>query len=219
MPLALFDLDNTLIQRNVGFLRWVHEFTAQRDLPPGAVNWFVEADGDGFTPRADLLAAAIERFDLPDEAPALLAAYQERMPDVVDVRPAVLAALDALRTDGWRVGIVTNGDADGQWAKIERVGLPAHVDGWAISGAEGVRKPDPALFALAAARCGGSLADGGWMVGDSREADIAGGRAAGLRTIWIRGCGPQTGGAEPDHAVDDVLPAFALITAAIGSAT
>ncbi|MFI6811893.1 HAD family hydrolase [Nonomuraea sp. NPDC050328] len=48
------------------------------------------------------------------------------------------------------------------------------------SGLEGVRKPDPRLFELAAQRCGG-----GWMVGDDLTADIQGAAAAGLRTIWV----------------------------------
>jgi putative hydrolase of the HAD superfamily len=112
---------------------------------------------------------------------------------------------------------VTNGDVDGQWGKIERLKLPAHVDGWAISGAEGVRKPDPALFAVAVARCGAALDSAGWMVGDSRHADIGGGCAAGLRTIWVRGCGPQAGGADPDREVDDVVAAFGIIAGGISS--
>ncbi|MEV7806919.1 HAD hydrolase-like protein [Microbispora sp. NPDC088329] len=39
--------------------------------------------------------------------------------------------------------------------------------------------------AIAAERCGATLAEGGWMIGDNPTADIAGGRAVGLRTIWI----------------------------------
>ncbi|WP_234323897.1 HAD family hydrolase [Streptomyces sp. NRRL S-481] len=38
---------------------------------------------------------------------------------------------------------------------------------------------------LAAERCGTDLAAGGWMIGDSPEHDVAGGPAAGLRTMWI----------------------------------
>ncbi|MEV6983037.1 HAD hydrolase-like protein [Sphaerisporangium sp. NPDC051017] len=58
-------------------------------------------------------------------------------------------------------------------------------------------KPDIGLFEIAARRCGMDLAGGGWMVGDHLVADIGGGRAAGLRTIWIdRGrYSPSTPGA------------------------
>ncbi|WP_275411746.1 HAD family hydrolase [Winogradskya humida] len=50
----------------------------------------------------------------------------------------------------------------------------------------GVRKPDRRIFELGAEAAGRSLADGGWMIGDHPEYDIAGGAAAGLRTVWLR---------------------------------
>jgi putative hydrolase of the HAD superfamily len=217
MPLALFDLDNTLIDRNGAFLRWVREFASSRGLPDDAVAWFVDNDGDGFVPRGTFFEAAVDRFGLGESVPHLCAEYRRRMPDLVTVRAEVLAGLAGLRSGGWRLGIVTNGDSESQGGKITRLGLGDYVDGWAISEAEGVRKPARALFAVAAARCGAPLDGDGWMVGDSRTADVGGGRAAGLRTIWIRGCGPQAGGDEPDHAVDDVLAAIALIAAGIRS--
>ncbi|GGO07072.1 hypothetical protein GCM10011574_20240 [Microbispora bryophytorum] len=56
------------------------------------------------------------------------------------------------------------------------------VDAYALSGVEGIRKPDVALFEIAAKRCGVTLAEGGWMIGDNLTADIVGGGAAGFRT-------------------------------------
>ncbi|MFC7648345.1 HAD family hydrolase [Streptosporangium lutulentum] len=83
------------------------------------------------------------------------------------------------------MAIVTNGTADNQLGKIQRTGLAEAVDAYALSGVEGIRKPDVGLFEIAAKRCGATLADGGWMIGGHLVADIGGGRAAGLRTIWI----------------------------------
>jgi FMN phosphatase YigB (HAD superfamily) len=71
-----------------------------------------------------------------------------------------------------------------QQAKIRRAGLI--VDAVAVSGEVGADKPDRRMFEAAARRCGARLADGGWIVGDCPIRDIAGGRAAGLRTIWMR---------------------------------
>ncbi|MGR6914357.1 HAD family hydrolase [[Actinomadura] parvosata] len=141
----------------------------------------------------------------------LWAGYRQRMPYLVECYPGVLAELGDLRAAGWRVGIVTNGMADNQLGKLRRTGLADIVGGYAISGADGVRKPDARLFQRAAQRCGASLTEGGWMVGDNLVADIAGAQATGLRGIWVdRGAWP---GHEhrADHVVADVAEAIAII--------
>jgi putative hydrolase of the HAD superfamily len=142
----------------------------------------------------------------------LLAAYRHRMPELTSCYPGVLDALGELRSAGWLVGIVTNGSLTNQLGKIRGTGLDQAVDGWAISGELGIRKPDQRIFAEAARRCGTSLDQGGWMVGDHPELDVAAGRAAGLRTVWIHhdrrwaGCDP-----EPDHRVGSAAAAARII--------
>jgi FMN phosphatase YigB (HAD superfamily) len=93
-----------------------------------------------------------------------------------------LQALARLRDQGWRLAIVTNGSPDNQLGKIHRTGLADCVDAWVVSGELGVRKPARKIFDAAARRCGASLADGGWAIGDSPALDVVGGRAAGLTT-------------------------------------
>jgi FMN phosphatase YigB (HAD superfamily) len=90
--------------------------------------------------------------------------------------------------------------------------LGERVDACCVSGEVDIRKPDVRIFQLAAERCGATLADGGWMVGDNREHDILGGRAAGLRTMWIGRRDAWPGG-EPraDRTVPDVLAAISLL--------
>jgi FMN phosphatase YigB (HAD superfamily) len=104
--------------------------------------------------------------------------------------------------------VVTNGDADGQARKLAAAGLDTAVDSICISGAEGVRKPDPRIFALAAERAGAPLRPG-WMIGDHAEADIAGARAVGLGTVWLsRGRTWPIADLEPDHQAVDSAAAI-----------
>jgi putative hydrolase of the HAD superfamily len=208
-PLVLFDLDNTLIDRLAAFERWAAEFAAERGLGTGAVSWLVAADADGSVPMDAFFGLVREHFGLAEPAGELWRAYRARLPHLVMCRPEVLRGLDRLRAAGWAVGIVTNGMTDNQTGKIRRTGLAERVDGWAISDAEGVRKPDVRLFEIGARRCGTSLAGGGWMVGDDPDKDVAGGRNAGLRTIWIDR-GPVTAGGA-DHVVTDVVAAMELL--------
>ncbi len=107
------------------------------------------------------------------------------MPELITSFPGSLAALARLRRAGWRLGIVTNGMTDNQLGKIRAAGLDRLADAWCVSAEEGIRKPDPEIFHLAARRCGLPEAAGGWMVGDSLPLDITGGHQAGMRTIWI----------------------------------
>jgi FMN phosphatase YigB (HAD superfamily) len=121
---------------------------------------------------------------------------------------AVLDQLREARRRGWSLGVVTNGDAEGQARKLAAAGLDAEVDSICISGADGVRKPDPRIFALAAERVGIPLRPG-WMIGDHPEADIAGARAVGLGTVWLsRGRTWPLADLEPDHQAAD--PAAAI---------
>ncbi len=209
MPLAIFDLDNTLIDRAAAFLRWATRFAAVQQLEPADVAWLVDADGDGFVPRPLFLAAIRARFavDLP------VTAYQAEIVEMVELDPAVPVALDGLRAVGWRVAIATNGQTRQQSAKIRHTGLDAHVDAVAISEEAGERKPGRRIFEVAAQRCGASLADGGWMIGDAAEADIGGGRRAGLRTVWMRrGRAWDAAFPAPDRVADDIPAAVEALS-------
>ncbi|MET8336934.1 HAD family hydrolase [Streptosporangium canum] len=209
--LALFDLDNTLIDLDAAFLLWAEEFAEEHRLSRKAVDYLVKLDRNGLPHREPFFTKVRERFKLSASAADLWAAYRRRMPHLVECRPEVIAALTELRAPGWRVGIVTNGTADNQLGKIQRTGLADAVDGYALSGVEGIRKPDVGLFEIAAKRCGTDLTGGGWMVGDHPVADIGGGHAAGLRTVWIDR-GTRAGHERPpDHVVTDVIHAMDIL--------
>ncbi|WP_419992687.1 HAD family hydrolase [Streptomyces boninensis] len=210
--LALFDLDNTLVDRQEAFAAWVAEFAAERGLGSDAVAWLTAADDGGRGPRDEFFDRVHHHFGLVESAVELWAAYRARMPELVRCDPAVLVGLEQLREAGWRVGIVSNGMADNQLMKIRRAGLEERVDASCVSGEVGIRKPDVGIFRLAAQRCGTTLAAGGWMVGDNPEHDIAGGRAAGLRTAWIgRDSEWSAHQPQPDETVTDAAAAISLL--------
>jgi len=90
---------------------------------------------------------------------------------------------------------LTNGNAD-----IERIGI-AHLFRFSISSREcGVAKPAPEIFYAACDRLG--LAPHAVLhVGDDPDLDVAGARAAGLRTAWIN----RTGGAWSHRQWPDLI--------------
>ncbi|MFF1905189.1 HAD family hydrolase [Kitasatospora sp. NPDC058218] len=212
--LAFFDLDGTLLDRDAAFDLWVGEFVSDRALDASARDWLMAEDARHSGPMDGFFEKVRERFGVGDSVERLWGRYRKRMPELVVCGPAALAAVRDLRAAGWRVAIVTNGMQDNQLAKIQRTGLAEVVDSWCISEEAGVRKPHPEIFRAAARRCGALIDHGGWMVGDSLSADIEGGRAAGLRTIWLRGRrapDQRPAGVTPDFTVGSVPEAVRVI--------
>ncbi|WP_353388342.1 HAD family hydrolase [Thermobispora bispora] len=209
--LALFDLDNTLVDLDHAFHVWAQEFVAEYDLGHEAVDWLIALHRAGYPHRDVFFGMVRERFALPDPVEKLWGQYRRRMPYLVHCRPEVLEGLSHLRDCGWQVAIVTNGTADNQLEKIQQTGLVQAVDAYALSGIEGIRKPEVGLFEIAAKRCGMTLAKGGWVIGDNLATDIAGGRAAGLRTIWINRGSSVTRDHQADYIVTDVLQAMVIL--------
>jgi HAD superfamily hydrolase (TIGR01509 family) len=202
---VLFDLDNTLIDRDRAFDQWAGQFLATRNLDPAELSWLVSADEDGKAPRHVFFAAVKARYGLPDSEESLVGAYQKESPAFYQPDPALLDALQALRSAGWKIAVVTNGP-DSQENKIRSAGLDAVLDAWCMSEVEGVAKPERRIFEEAARRSGTSLE--GWMVGDTPEADIQGGLAAGLRTIWMtRGRTWDVTAYAPDVVASDIVEA------------
>lgn len=98
--------------------------------------------------------------------------------------PEVLPVLSALRVAGCRLALVTNGDRDLQRRKAVASGLVPLFDHVVISGMLGVGKPEPGIFQHALRLCT-AASEEALMVGDSLERDVAGGAAAGIRTVWL----------------------------------
>ncbi|MEV8529279.1 HAD family hydrolase [Streptomyces sp. NPDC052000] len=206
---AFFDLDGTLIDRQSALSETVKRLCRAHVYGPDIEQWLRTE----LVERADAaeFARLREAFDLDESAAHLWQEYVSLMATAATCRPQVLEGLARLRAAAWTIGIVTNGASDIQRAKLAATGLADLIDGVAVSGDLDIRKPDRHLFELAAARCGVSLADGGWMIGDNPDGDIGGGHQASLRTIWVRGRPWPDNLPAANHAVDDVTDAITIL--------
>jgi len=185
MPLLLTDLDNTLLDRASAYRRWARELVARHGGGEADEQWLEEADKDGLESRERLAAMIAERFRLTQPGQdALVTVLRGGLVEQIIPDPTVTVALRDARAAGWTPFVVTNGTVAQQERKLRHTGLADEVAGWVISEGAGVRKPDPEIFRLAAARARLPL-HGAWMIGDSAEADIGGARNAGLPGIWL----------------------------------
>ena len=160
---------------------------------------------DMFAARRAIVAQAFDRLGLSSEGELVREvadAYSSEREARVEPFPGALETLAELRRRGHALGLLTNGGARLQRAKLERYDLARFFDAVRIEGEVGVGKPSRAAFAGALAALGAS-GEPALMVGDDLETDIAGGQAAGLETIWIdhRGVGPPPGTPAPARAI------------------
>ena len=95
----------------------------------------------------------------------------------------VAPALDALRSGGYIIGVVTNMSRPGVEV-AESMGFSDRVDFTLSSMDVGASKPDPKMFMAALSRAGVSANEAA-HVGDQLETDIEGARAAGINPVLI----------------------------------
>src|SRR5262249_44859383 len=84
---------------------------------------------------------------------------------------------------GLRLGVITNGPSRTQRGKLAAVGLERYFDLVVVDSEFGQAKPDPRIFAHAAASLGLASLEL-LFVGDTPEGDVAGAPAAGWRAAW-----------------------------------
>jgi putative hydrolase of the HAD superfamily len=100
-----------------------------------------------------------------------------------DAYPDAVPALDGLR--GRELGLIAVSNWDcSLGAVLERCGLAAHLDGAVSSAEAGAPKPDPAVFVSALELAGCEPAEA-LHVGDTREEDMVGAQAAGIRALLL----------------------------------
>jgi len=156
------------------------------------------------THRRQAWAAAVAELGLDDPglAPAMAAAYVEAQRAG---HPLIAGAAETVRAAAarYRLGLLTNGPPDIQRRKLERTGLAGCFAAVGISGETGVGKPSPEAFRLVL-RTLGVRPEEAVMVGDSRERDVEGALAAGVRPVWIAAGRPVPAGGPDVAAVPSV---------------
>ena len=96
--------------------------------------------------------------------------------------PASVRECLARLGDDHAVGVLTNGVTDWQTEKLAHHDLREQLDAVVVSQTVGAHKPRAAPFEAAEAAL---EADERWMVGDDREADVDGARAAGWHGVHV----------------------------------
>ena len=129
------------------------------------------------------LALAAEGLD-PAAAETLADRYGEEVTPRIQLFDDAVETLEWVRSQGFRLALITNGPASMQRAKIERFGLEPHFDVLVVEGVFGRGKPDIEVFRHALTETG-TRPEEAWHVGDNLYADIGGAQNAGIHAVWI----------------------------------
>jgi putative hydrolase of the HAD superfamily len=195
--LVLFDLDDTLCDyASARWLRLRIAFDrALSRLPrrPGVdldelVAQSIAIHPHGVDHFSDLLA----RHDVSDEEAVAIARqwYQQNRFYGLNLFEGAKEVLVTLRraVPGRRIGMITNGPAETQTAKIDLLGLRPFFDFIIVSGEFGHAKPDQLIFEEAMS-LGNASPDEAVFIGDSPEHDMAGAQNAGILAVWMNTSG------------------------------
>lgn len=106
--------------------------------------------------------------------------------------PDTHRVIDKLKERGFRIGLVTNGAADTQRAKIDRFDLTRRFDHIQIEEEVGFGKPDERAYLHAMATLGATPSET-WMIGDNLEWEVEAPQRLGIYSVWY-------------NATDDELP-------------
>jgi putative hydrolase of the HAD superfamily len=186
----LFDLDGTLFDRDSSFRELVErQYTcfhaALEHIPRDTyIQRAIQLDAHGYVDKTVVYRDLVSEFTLPDALMQnLLAHFLETYSTLCRCFPEVPSALAALRANGVKLGMITNGSVRVQESKILQLGFADLFDPILISEREGLRKPDPRIFERALQKLG-LTAGQAWYVGDHPVVDVRGAFEAGLTAVW-----------------------------------
>lgn len=186
-PLVVFDLDGTLLDTHADLVASLNHTIAVLDLPPVTYDDVTHLVGNGAQVMIER-ACKLHGYTLsPEELPALLqrfiAHYTETMPGATQPYPGLLAAMDALKSQGYKLAVCTNKMEGLARTLLERLGLIHYFE--AITGGDtfSVRKPNAEHLFGTVERAGGDISRT-IMIGDSIN-DILVARNAGIPSIAV----------------------------------
>jgi putative hydrolase of the HAD superfamily len=162
-------------------------FCEAEGLPPETVRDRFRQDPEARELLAGLETGALAAAEFEPRFAALLEVRSERLIERLfggmEPDEAMLDGVRAARRDGVRTALLSNSWGDA--TTYDPALLRELFDAWVISGEVGLRKPDPAIYALAAERLG--LAPAACVFVDDLPGNLKPARAIGMATVLHRG--------------------------------
>lgn len=204
----LFDLDNTLIDRNLAMRKAMQYWLQIHPHNNCSLGSIMERDAGGYADRTVFCTWLLDTFGSQttgiDNAAALLPFIQQIMIKQMTPDEKVLQMLTKLQHQ-FRLVLASNGGSAVQRTKLRQCRLltffqPEHIF---ISGEMNMAKPDPAFFKTILGKLDIHHSQA-MMTGDNIVKDILPAQQCGLTTCWVSlGRTPQVNAA-PDLIIHQI---------------
>lgn len=190
---VFFDMDDTLYDTS-GFAA----IARQAAVKAMVHNGLKCSEEEGYSMLMDIIKEKGSNYDKHfniltkevngDEDPLIIVngiiTYHNTKFAMLKLEPECFSVLLYLKSQNYKVGLITNGKELKQWEKLVRLGVYPFFDDVVTSESVGIEKPDPKIFQIATNRLnvtpGTSI-----MVGNSFESDIMGAFNAGIPSMII----------------------------------
>ncbi|MBX4867749.1 phosphoglycolate phosphatase [Rhizobium bangladeshense] len=186
-PLVVFDLDGTLLDTHTDLVESLNHTIAALGLEPVTYDDLTHLVGQGARVMIEracrLRGHPLSADTLPPLVERFVAHYAGNMPGHTQPYPGLIAAMDLLKSGGYRLAVCTNKMESLARGLLEKLGLTGYFD--AITGGDTFeyRKPDARHLTSTIERAGGDVSRT-VMVGDSIN-DIAVAKNAGVPSIAV----------------------------------
>lgn len=212
-PLAIFDIDGTLVDSRASILRAATEAARDLGLPAPAYDRVRMIVGLSLSDALAMLEPSLDDVRLAAFVAAFQASFR-RMFDEGHEEPlydGALAMLGRLKASGWRLSLATGQNRRGVSRNLAREGwaelfLSSHC------AEDGPGKPDPAMLDAAMAACD-ATPETTVMIGDTAH-DATMARNAGIAAIGV-GWGFHTPEEQIAGGAGEVVADFAELEAAL----
>lgn len=209
---VIFDFDHTLYDRDASYAKMAVPFAADLSdyINHGLTDdellaRMQQADKDGAYPLGwpDVYKEKIKKgvFATVPTYEVYMKVIRTHQPRTITLWPDTLSTLTALREQGYKLGMLTNGGEKSQMDKLSNTPLAPYFDKIIISGTLPEGKPHASAFHAICAALEVAPAEAVY-VGDHPINDVEGSKKAGLTAIWIPYVKPFPADVTPpDHTI------------------
>lgn len=191
-----FDLDDTLLDTTGDEIRTIEKVFGDYSIPYSSdvadiyknkTDWQTYTLGE-LSVKAEFTNKFCQLLDMlliKDNRKEMVDDYFETFQKTRKVVPSAVKVLTALKKQGYKIYLTTNGYSDVQRKRLKLARLEKFFDGIFISGDFDLRKPSKAYFDYVFGRIPESNRSKVLVIGDAQSTDILGAKNAGFDSCWF----------------------------------